>query len=58
LTLKFLLTENGLTASDLSRILGTDISLGYRILHGERNFTTRHVKKLARRFRVGPEIFL
>jgi antitoxin component HigA of HigAB toxin-antitoxin module len=29
--LKFLLDENGLTASDLSRILGTDISLGYRV---------------------------
>jgi antitoxin component HigA of HigAB toxin-antitoxin module len=27
-TLKFLLAENNLTASDLSRLLGTDISLG------------------------------
>jgi HTH-type transcriptional regulator/antitoxin HigA len=57
-SLKFLLTENGLTASDLSRILGTDISLGYRILDGERNLTTSHIKKLAQRFHVGPEIFL
>jgi len=57
-TLRFLLAENGLTASDLARLLGTDISLGYRILDGERNLTTRHIKKLARRFRVGPEIFL
>jgi len=57
-TLKFLLAENGLTASDLSRVLGTDISLGYRILDGERNLTTRHIRKLARHFRVGPEVFL
>jgi antitoxin component HigA of HigAB toxin-antitoxin module len=28
-TLKFLLAENHLTASDLSRVLGTDTSLGY-----------------------------
>jgi len=57
-TLKFLLAENNLTASDLSRLLGTDISLGYRILDGERNLTTRHIKKLARHFHVGPEVFL
>jgi HTH-type transcriptional regulator/antitoxin HigA len=56
-TLKFLLTENGLTASDLSRLLGTDISLGYRILDGERNLTTKHIKTLARHFHVGPEVF-
>ena len=57
-TLKFLLSENSLTASDLSRLLGTDISLGYRILEGERNLTTKHIKKLARHFQVGPEVFL
>ncbi len=56
--LKFLLTENGLTASDLSRLLGKDISLGYRILGGERNLTTKHIKKLAQHFHVGPEVFL
>jgi len=57
-TLKFLLTENRLTASDLSRLLGTDISLGYRILDGERNLTTGHIRKLAQHFQVGPEVFL
>ena len=56
--LKFLLTENDLTASDLSRLLGKDISLGYRILGGERNLTTKHIKKLAQHFHVGPEVFL
>jgi HTH-type transcriptional regulator/antitoxin HigA len=57
-TLKFLLSENNLTASDLSRLLGTDISLGYRILDSQRNLTTKHIKKLARHFHVGPEVFL
>jgi len=57
-TLKFLLSENNLTASDLSRLLGTDISLGYRILDGERNLTTKHIKKLGQHFHVGPEVFL
>jgi HTH-type transcriptional regulator / antitoxin HigA len=57
-TLKLLLTENDLTASDLSRLLSTDISLGYRILDGERNLTTKHLKKLAQHFHVGPEVFL
>jgi HTH-type transcriptional regulator / antitoxin HigA len=57
-TLKFLLAENNLTASDLSRLLGTDISLGYRILDGERNLTTKHIKRLAQHFRFGPEVFL
>jgi len=33
-------------------------SLGYRILGGERNLTTKHIKKLAQRFHVGPEVFL
>jgi HTH-type transcriptional regulator / antitoxin HigA len=57
-TLKFLLAENGLTASDLARLLGTDISLGYRIVDGERNLTTKHIKKLAQHFHVGPQVFL
>jgi len=57
-TLKFILNENGLTASDLSRLLGTDISLGYRILDGKRNLTTKHIKRLARHFHVGPEVFI
>jgi antitoxin component HigA of HigAB toxin-antitoxin module len=57
-TLSFLLAENRLNASDLSRLLGTDISLGYRILAGERSLTTRHIKKLAQHFHVGPEVFL
>jgi hypothetical protein len=36
---------------------GTDISLGYRILDGDRSLTTRHIKKLARYFHVGRKFF-
>jgi len=56
--LKHLLEENGLSAADLSRLLGTDRSLGVRILSGERNLTIEHVKKLSVRFKLPAEVFL
>jgi HTH-type transcriptional regulator/antitoxin HigA len=57
-TLSYLLEENGLNASDLSRILGADRTLGAKILRGERALTVDHMKKLGRRFAVDPGIFL
>jgi HTH-type transcriptional regulator/antitoxin HigA len=56
--LKFLLEENGQNASDLSRILGTDRTLGAKILRGERALTVEHMKKLGRRFAVDPGTFV
>jgi len=56
--LKHLMEENGISATDLSRLLGVDRSLGVRILNGERNLTIEHVKRLALRFRVPAELFL
>ena len=56
--MKHLVLENGMTAADLSRLLGTDRSLGVRILNGERNLTIEHIKKLAARFQVPAELFL
>lgn len=56
--LRHLMEENGMSAADLSRLLGADRSLGVRILNGEWNLTIEHVKKLALRFRVSVEIFL
>lgn len=56
--LTHLLDENGMSAADLSRLLGTDRSLGVRILNRERNLTIEHVKKLAVRFRVPADVFL
>ena len=57
LLLKHLMEENEMSAADLSRLLGTDRSLGVRILNGERNLTIEHVKKLALRFKVPVELF-
>jgi len=55
--LKHLVEENSISGADLSRLLGTDRSLGVRILNGERNLTIDHAKKLASRFHVPMEIF-
>jgi HTH-type transcriptional regulator/antitoxin HigA len=56
--LKFLLEENDLNASDLSRILGADRTLGAKILRAERALTVEHMRKLGRRFAVEPGIFV
>jgi HTH-type transcriptional regulator/antitoxin HigA len=57
-TLKFLLTENGLNANDLGRILGVNRSIAYRILQGARNLTAAHIKKLSARFAVSADLLL
>lgn len=56
-TLKFLLEGNGLTGSDLGRILGQR-QLGSKILRGERNLSKAHIKVLADHFSVDPSVFL
>jgi HTH-type transcriptional regulator / antitoxin HigA len=56
--LKHLLDEQGLTAADLSRLLGGSRNLGAMILRGERKLTLKHVQTLARRFRVSADLFL
>jgi HTH-type transcriptional regulator/antitoxin HigA len=56
--LKVLLAENGLNASDLSRILGADRTLGAKILRGERALTVEHMRKLGTRFAVEPGLFI
>ena len=56
--LKHLLAEHGLTAADLSRVLGGSRNLGAMILRGERNLTLAHVRKLAAHFKVGAEVFV
>jgi antitoxin component HigA of HigAB toxin-antitoxin module len=56
-TLTFLLEENGLTGSDLGRILGQR-QLGSKILRGERDLSKAHIKTLADYFSVDPGLFL
>lgn len=57
-SLKHLLAENELNASDLARLLGAHASLGSKILKGERSLTVDHIRKLAARFKVSPRLFL
>ena len=56
--LQHLLDERGLTAADLSRLLGGSRNLGAMILRGDRNLTLTHIRKLAAHFKVGPELFI
>ena len=55
--LKFLMKENGMTAADLSRLLGSDRSLGYKILKGERSLI-HHLSALTARFKVRADLFI
>lgn len=57
-SLKHLLEQNALNASDLARLLGVHASLGSKILKGERSLTVDHIRKLAARFQVSPRLFL
>jgi HTH-type transcriptional regulator / antitoxin HigA len=56
-TLKFLLQEHGLNASDLGRILGQR-QLGSAVLRGDRQLSKTHIAKLAAHFHVSPGVFL
>jgi HTH-type transcriptional regulator / antitoxin HigA len=57
-TLRFLLDENGMNASDLARLLGVHASLGSKILNGDRGLTLKHVRKLAQHFKLDPSAFI
>lgn len=56
--LRHLLAEHGMTASDLSRLLGVHASMGSKILKGDRSLTVEHLRKLSERFKVRPELFM
>ena len=53
-----LLAQHDMNASDLARLLGVHPSLGSKILKGERALTIDHVRALAARFKVRPEVFI
>jgi len=55
---RHLMTENDMNASDLARLLGVHLSMGAKILKGERALTGEHLRKLADRFQVRPELFM
>jgi len=53
-----LLADNDMSASDLARLLGVHASMGSKILKGERSLTVEHLRKLADRFKVRPDLFM
>ena len=55
--LRFLLERNGLKQADLVPQLGS-LPLISQILSGKRNLTVAHIRALAERFQVSPEVFL
>ncbi len=57
-TLNFMLEQHGLTAADLSRLLGVDRSLGPKILRGERRLTADHIRLLANQWNIEPGLLL
>ena len=57
-SLRHLLDENGMNASDLARLLGIHPSMGSKILRGERSLTVDHLRKLCDRFKVNPRLFM
>jgi len=57
-SLKHLLQENAVNASNLARLRGGHASLGSKILKGERSLTIDHIRTLAARFKVSPRLFL
>jgi len=56
-SLKYLLVQNSMTASDLGMLLGNR-SLGSKILRGERELSKAHLRILADRFKVDAGLFL
>ena len=57
-TLKHLMDEHGMNASDLARLLGIHASMGSKILKGERALTVDHLKLLAAKFKVRADTFM
>jgi HTH-type transcriptional regulator/antitoxin HigA len=55
--LRFLLQENGMSGSDLGRLLGNR-TLGSAILRGDRRLSKAHIRTLADHFKVAPGLFL
>lgn len=56
--LEHLMADNGMNATDLARLLGVHASMGSKILKGQRSLTVKHLRKLADRFKVRPELFM
>jgi HTH-type transcriptional regulator/antitoxin HigA len=54
----YLLEEHGMSGDDLAGILGVHRSIAYRILKGDRQLTTGHIKALRERFGTPADLFI
>jgi HTH-type transcriptional regulator / antitoxin HigA len=52
-----LVSANNLKQKDLLDVFGTP-SIVSEVLHGKRQLTTEHIRRLSRRFHVSPEVFI
>jgi HTH-type transcriptional regulator/antitoxin HigA len=52
-----LMMSNNLKQKDMLDVFGTP-SIVSEVLHGKRQLTTEHIRRLSRRFQVSPEIFI
>ncbi|MFZ0815436.1 MAG: helix-turn-helix domain-containing protein [Candidatus Sulfotelmatobacter sp.] len=52
-----LMLANNLKQRDLLDVFGTP-SIISEVLHGKRQLTTEHIRRLSRRFQVSPEVFI
>jgi HTH-type transcriptional regulator/antitoxin HigA len=52
-----LIAANNLKQKDLLDVFGAP-SIVSEVLHGKRQLTTEHIRRLSRRFHVSPEVFL
>jgi HTH-type transcriptional regulator / antitoxin HigA len=57
-SLRHVIDQSGISASDLARLLGVHPTMGSKILNGERKLTWEHAKKLGARFKVLPALFM
>lgn len=56
--LRHLLAESRMNASDLAKLLGVHVSMGSKILAGDRKLTADHIRTLVKRFQVDASLFL
>ena len=56
--LEHVLENSGMSASDLARLLKVHVSMGSKILKGERQLTWEHARILAKQFQVSPVLFM
>jgi HTH-type transcriptional regulator/antitoxin HigA len=52
-----LMLANGLKQKDMLDVFGAP-SIVSEVLHGKRQLTTEHIRRLSRRLHVSPEIFI